>query len=67
MNYLQRALAIVVLALTLTLSAFAGEIQTPIAPPPPPRVTSEMDCSGVSVDSVTEIALSFIQSVMALF
>jgi hypothetical protein len=77
MNYLQSLLAACALTLGLTLSAFAGEMHTPIAPPPPPPATGYMDTTstvagemsgpGVSADPIMEIALNLAQSVLALF
>lgn len=67
MKYLQLSLAIGALTLALTLPAFAGQMHTPVAPPQPPPESCEMDCSSVSPDSVTEITLSFMQSMLALF
>lgn len=76
MNHLRRSLAVGALALTLALTAFAGEMGTPIPPPPPPvpggtgiasTAAGEMDCPGVSADPVMEIALSLAQSVLAMF
>lgn len=83
--------AALVLALVLSTSAFAGEIHTGIAaPPPPPAANGEMH-TGVTdggihtgatdgvmqtgaaastpqaTDSVTEIALGLLQSLMNLF
>jgi hypothetical protein len=69
------------LTLALTLPAFAGEISTTVASPQPaPAVTTDGDIeTGVAgqieigsseataADSVTEIALNLLQSVLSLF
>lgn len=51
-----------VLALAMAAPAFAGHISTPLEPPPP-----ENTVTIVPSDSVTEAALSLLQSVLALF
>lgn len=56
MKKLQRFCAALVFALSLSLSAIAGEMSTPgaVQPPPPPpsstvmTTTGEMDCPGVT-------------------
>ena len=83
MKSLQRLCAAMVLALTLTLITFAGEISTGpgIAPPPPPPQQSSVMGGGMETplntgeasDEATslglgaEIGLSLLQSVLALF
>lgn len=66
-----------VLILTISLSALAGDITTGIAAPQPTPATTEGDMhtmragdistTGADADSVTEAALSLIQSVLSLF
>jgi len=72
-----------VLTLTLTLPAFAGEISTGVAPPPPPVSTSStapgeittmaagdistMISEEATTASMTETALNLLQSVLSLF
>ncbi len=59
-----------VIILALTTSAFAGEISTPIAPPPPAQAMGQID-TGVSAetttDSLTAVALNLFQSALSLF
>jgi hypothetical protein len=73
MNFLRLSLAVIALILTLAIPAFAGEIHTPIAPPPEAgemetgaAATGDISCLGVS-DPLTEIALSFVQNMLSLF
>lgn len=82
MKNLQRLCASVVLTLALAASVFAGQIDTGKTPPPPPPTSAtaagQID-TGIappdttpngettSVESVTEIALNLLQSVLALF
>jgi hypothetical protein len=70
-----------VFVFALAIPAFAGEIQIPLAPPPPAQsatrqgeiqigVTGQIDTgSGEATvaDSATEIALSLLQNVLSLF
>jgi hypothetical protein len=70
-----------VFVFALASPAFAGEIQTPLAPPPPAQsVTAQGEISttvtgqeetgsseATAADSATEIALNLLQSVLALF
>lgn len=70
-----------VFTLVLTTSAFAGEISTPLAPPQPTQtattngeisttVAGQEETSSseaTATGSATEIALSLLQSVLALF
>lgn len=58
MKYLRRSLIAVVLALTLTGSAIAGDIQCGFAST---GTTNEV------VNPVTEIALNLVQSMLSLF
>jgi hypothetical protein len=41
MKNLRRLSAALVFALTVTFPAFAGEIDTPVAPPPPPQAQTQ--------------------------
>lgn len=80
MKNLQRLCASVVLTLALAASGFAGQIDTGKTPPPPSSATAagQID-TGIappdtapngettSVESVTEMALNLLQSVLALF
>lgn len=70
-----------VFVFALAIPAFAGEIQTPLAPPPPAQsATAQGEIStgitgqeetgsseATAADSATEIALNLLQSVLALF
>lgn len=68
-----------VFVFVLAMPAFAGEISTGIAPPPPPHAAAgqietgitgqiETDSSeATAIDSATEIALNLLQSVLSLF
>lgn len=81
MKKLQQILASLVLTLLFSISAFAGDgiIGTgKTAPPPPPpssvmAISNEAEDEGVittwhtATDPVTEIALSLLPSVLALF
>ena len=77
MKTLQRLFVVVVLTFTFAMPAFAGDMDCPIVPPPPPRMaqgdiqippTSEATSSETVVsDPMTEIGLSLLQSVLALF
>lgn len=82
MKTLRRYCAALTLALTLALSAFAGEMTTGFTTPPPPSSASaettpgEMQAgsangmsttsSGADVNSVAGIALTLVQNVLAL-
>lgn len=79
MKYLSRLCALVILTLSLTLSAYAGHIPCPgitDEPPPPPQeaVTGDISCgvmgemqNGVVLtDPVTDILLSLIQGILPL-
>jgi hypothetical protein len=82
MKNLRRLCGALVFTLALTIPAFAGDIQTGVAPPPvqPQTATlngdiqtgvtgqAETDSSeATAADSATEIALNLLQSVLALF
>lgn len=80
MKSLRQLCVALVFTLVLTFPAFAGEITTMVAPPPPQPATAqgemqttvsgqeEMASSEDTVaDSATEIALSLLQSVLSLF
>ncbi|MBC7910354.1 MAG: hypothetical protein H7Y30_07640 [Pyrinomonadaceae bacterium] len=81
MKHLRQVCAATILALIISVSAFAGEMDTsgiiPSPPPPPPPVTGEMDTggrpansssseTGYTYDAVTEAALLFCQNVLSL-
>lgn len=78
-NSYRKALCTSVLVLVLVSPAFAGDIQHPVAPPPPPTASGDMH-TGVTDgvihtdgadsapgDALTEIALSLAQSLLTLF
>lgn len=77
MKSLQRLLTVVVLTFTFTLPAFAGDMDCPVVPPPPPRMAQsdiQMLPTGeatsgetLAIAPMTEIGLSLLQSVLALF
>lgn len=78
MRNLRTLCASVVLAFALTAPAFAGNISTMVtAPPPPPAPQGNMhtgvtnqetaEDEATASDSVTEIALNLLQSVLSLF
>lgn len=78
MKHLRQLIAAVVLTLSFTVSAFAGDgtISTWVTepPPPPPVVTNNVSAAegiitigATSADPVAETALSLLQSVLALF
>lgn len=83
MRHLRRTLLASVFTLTLTLPAFAGQIEIGYAPPPPPPaqaataegqieigVTGQAETGSseaTAIDSATEIALNLLQSVLSLF
>jgi hypothetical protein len=62
-----------VFSLVLATATFAGEISTPKAPPPPPPAASSaltpgdiQNPQGAS-DSVTDIALQLLQTMLSVF
>lgn len=79
MKKLQQLFASVVLILVLSISVFAGdgiiEIGRTVPPPPPPSIATNnaseaegiIEIGAKSTDSVTEVALSLLQGVLALF
>jgi hypothetical protein len=82
MKHLRRLCAVVVLAVALSFSAFAGDIMLPGATQPLPklsttttRVTTEACDSepgdilmpGAALDPVTEATLSLLESLLSLF
>lgn len=80
MNNVQRLCASVALTLALTVSVFAGQIDIGKTPPPPPTsvtAAGQIDTGVASSDatpngettaeSLTEITLNLLQSVLALF
>lgn len=70
-----------VFALALTVSAFAGDIQTTVTSPPPPqgltasgeiqttvtRQEEAVSSEATAADSVTESVMNLLQSVLSLF
>lgn len=80
MKTLRRYCRVIVLVLALALPAFAGEMTTGIAlPPPPPEsqtantgdmsttITGEMSTGVTDADSVTTVVLDLVQSLLPLF
>jgi hypothetical protein len=83
MKNLHRLCGAVVFALAFTIPAFAGDIQTGVAPPPSqPAQTATLNgdiqtgvtgqeetgsSEATATDSATEIALNLLQSLLALF
>jgi hypothetical protein len=69
MKNIQQLCGTVVLICVLTLSAFAGQIQTGIIDPPPSTTADGQIQTGSSetLDLNTQIALNLLQSVMSLF
>lgn len=83
MKTLRKILAALVLTCVLSIAALAGEIGTGVAQaPPPPSVIGEIGTgssataevageigtgASVTVDPITGIALSLLQSLLALF
>lgn len=83
MRHLRRIFLASVFTLTLTLPAFAGQIEIGYAPPPPqPVQTATTDgqidttvtgqeetgsSEATAIDSATEVALNLLQSVLSLF
>jgi hypothetical protein len=79
MEKLTKLTIVVVLTLMLATSALAGDIGIPVVPPPPPAASSvlttpgEMQIPGntgtptASSDSMTELALNLLQTVLSIF
>jgi hypothetical protein len=74
MKNLRLLLASSALALALTFPAFAGYMDTTVASPSPTPATGEMGTPStvaatgeMHIPIVTEVALSFMQSMLALF
>ena len=77
MRKFRQPFAAAVLTLLLTFSTFAGDIQIPGIQTEPPAVTGQMDTpsttgdmtapGAVSLDPLTEAALSLLQSVLSIF
>lgn len=76
MKRLKQLSMAVVLTLMFALSAFAGDIQIPAPAPPPPGASSEMAPGEIHIgvnspaapgDSVTEVALNILQSLLSVF
>ena len=69
MRKLQTVCATTVLLFTLTMTSLAGEMGTP-KPPPPPQVNGQMDTpqkSSTTLEPLTEVALTVLQSLLTLF
>ncbi len=83
MKHLRRLCAVVVLAMALSLSAFAGDILMPGAVQPKPKSSTMVMASfttetsnsetgdilmpGAALDPVTEATLSLLESLLSLF
>lgn len=79
MKNLKSICAVIALTVSLSLSAYAGQMTTTLTDPPPPpsatadgqistTVAGQMQTGGSEpVDSVTQTALNLLQSVMSLF
>jgi hypothetical protein len=77
MKRLRQICAVTILTVSVTLSAFAGNINCGAVEPPPPEtpssVTGEMATGATAtnettyVDPVTGLALDILQSLLALF
>lgn len=79
MKPLRRLCAAFVLTLMLALSAFAGEMTTGVTQPPPPQqattegqvdtppLVGQMDTTVTATDSVTQAALSLLETALSLF
>lgn len=81
MKRIRQFCAAMALTLALTLSAFAGEMQTPsvTTPPPPASATGDIPFPGITaagdmagpgltaVDPLTEIALAFMTGALSVF
>lgn len=78
MKHLKRFATVAVFVLTLTTASFAGQISTGITSPPPPpqnsieqadanNVGGEVTTDAQASDSVVEVALSLVESLLALF
>lgn len=64
---MRRTLRISLLALALTMPAYAGEMQGGIVQPPPPSVAEGQAMDGDMHYPLTEITLNLLRSVLALF
>jgi hypothetical protein len=80
MKTLRQLLVASVVTFVLTMPAFAGQMDTMVAPPPPQAAVTEgqIDTTvagqietpsgeATATDSATEIALNLLQSVLSLF
>jgi hypothetical protein len=82
MKTLRQLCVALIFTLALTISTFAGEMETPKTSTPPPApsvatagemetgITGQMDTGSseaTAADSATEIALNLLQSVLSLF
>lgn len=67
-QFSRKGFAVSMLVLVLACSASAGDIPFPGVTAAPPATTSgEMQYPGATVDPLTEIALSLLQSALSLF
>ncbi|HEV7377625.1 MAG TPA: hypothetical protein VGN95_23115 [Pyrinomonadaceae bacterium] len=70
MKYLSRLCALVILTLSLTLSAYAGHIPCGVTDDPPPptqeAVTGEMQNGVESTDPVTEIVILLLGDILPI-
>ena len=66
---MRKTLATALLVLALCSPALAGEIHTPpaIQPPPPPSAAPEQSTDGIIECPLTQMAVSLLGSVLALF
>ena len=66
---MRKTLATALLVLALCCPALAGEIHTPPAaqPPAPPSAVNEQSTDGIIECPLTQIAVSLLGSVLALF
>jgi hypothetical protein len=76
MKNLRQLCVTFVLTVTLSLPAFAGQMDTTFASPPAPSTEGQMDTtvagqmgtgSSEAVDPVMQMALNLVQSVLSLF
>ncbi|HEX8473620.1 MAG TPA: hypothetical protein VF666_06275 [Pyrinomonadaceae bacterium] len=73
MKQVQKLSAITLLTCILSIQAFAGVMDAPIAPPPPPdgemhyNSSKEHSEGAMNVDPLLQIALNIVQSMLSLF
>jgi hypothetical protein len=71
MKQVQKLSAITILACILSIQAFAGVMDAPIAPPPPSdgdMKSSRASTGGtLNVDPVLQVALNIVQSMLSMF